>query len=187
MVTSPSSVTSRTDAADVVGALNGGIPREFHYLRLSYNSSATSTTRARSKFARQLSAMSIIYYCIVTIIFVHSALIQFLFFFFNLKRGRIICSPKRKRRDFQDTVYITVNQARYNAFPIERDPLMRSHKANFFSVGKVYWVAMETRQRLARFMSLIARSNRVARCDVKFIGPISMGKFSSMALFSRRP
>lgn len=53
-----SGVTSRVDRTDV-GALNE-IPREFHYLRVS-DSSATSTTRVRGKFARQLSAMLIIH------------------------------------------------------------------------------------------------------------------------------
>jgi len=67
---------------------------------------------------------------------------------------------------------------------------MRSHKANFFSVGKVYWVVMETRQRIARFMSRIARfMSRIEAAMSRVIyllhllAPISIEKSSLMTLF----
>lgn len=101
----------------------------------------------------------------MTIIFIYSAPIQFLFFF-NMKYSRIICSPKRKRATFRtpctsrltrrDIMHSWLRETRWCA------RIRRTFSPWGKSIG-----SMETRQRLARFMSLIARSNRVARREIR--------------------
>lgn len=54
---------------------------------------------------------------------------------------------------FEDYIYSTINYRWHTKhFSPDYDDA-RSHKANFFSVGKVYRVAMETCQRLAIYVS----------------------------------